>query len=173
MASPGTADLRGNRYGHLPWRKNVVNLSTVKLAVTYEVSPDESGTLFVIAADATTAHLSLPKISSLSLGLYYEFFISSQVAVQDVNIVSTNDSSADILLFGADASSADPNLSTDQAFTPFDDITAVPNYLSVTAISSVRWFAEAGLGMFKTGTSDDSVIAEDIVGAWTTGTTKA
>ena len=79
MAASTQADLLGNRYGHLAYRRRVLVPSTASTA-NYNVSPRESGAIFRVAnfAAATRVQFALPKISSLGLGLTYEFLLTSR-----------------------------------------------------------------------------------------------
>ena len=131
---------------------------------TYEVSPEESGMLFHIGT-LTTAHFSLPRVSSLFLGMEYEFAISSPAAAQDVNIVSTLDTSAHITMNGL--SSAE--LTTASAITPgnFEGV----NFVVITAVSSVVWVARAAVG-YTSESSGATVIGEDLNGGFIVGSTQ-
>ena len=158
-----SADLIGNRYGHLPFRRRVINYSTLSTA-TLELTEAESGAIFFVPT-VSTVKLSLPRISSKRLGLNYEIFFSTFDALADFNIVSTNDSSADIALVSRTSA-----LSTASAITP---ATSVGTYaVRLTAVSSVRWMMEniSGGRPSSANTSDLGVL-DTRVGEWFVGTT--
>jgi hypothetical protein len=161
MASPGNVDLLANRYGHLPYRRRVINLSSGSTA-TREIVPEESGALFVVPT-VSTQLLSLPRISSLALGLTYEFLISTQDALNDINIVSTNDSSA--LIVGVLTSGATGV--TGQSIAP--DTTLAQHWCRLTAFSSINWLLETQSQMESSGTG--GAVGVLVYGSWTTGTT--
>jgi hypothetical protein len=164
MAASTQADLLGNRYGHLAYRRRVIVYSTVSTA-TYNVSPNESGALFYVA-NVSTAKFSLPKVSSLAKGLTYSFHIAQQTDVLDVNIVSTIDSSAHIVgIHGTTGTT----ISTNSAISPASTIN-FSNFVTVTAISSVVWVAEPEYSVESSGAD---VVGALIFGGWTSGTTAA
>ena len=164
MASPGQADLEGNRYGHLPYRRRVINYSTGSTA-TFQLTPDESGAIFNVPT-VSTVHFSLPKISSLALGLNYEFFFSTMAAVADYNIVSTVDSSANIVMMAATSAA-----STVSAITPLVAVLGQRYHIKLTAISSVIWLAEYDTGVSSADTSNLTSV-DNVLGHWGVGTTQ-
>ena len=130
----------------------------------YLVQPEQSGALFQVGT-LTTAHFSLPRISSLFLGLEYEFSLSSQAAAQDVNIVSTLDSSAHIVMNGLSTA----ELTTASAITP-GNVEGV-NFVKVTAVSSVVWVARAAVGATSLS-SGGAILGENLNGGFIPGTTR-
>jgi len=165
MAASTRADLIGNRYGHLPWRKRVINYSTASTA-TYSLSPRESGAIFVCPT-VSTIHFALPRISSKNLGLNFEFYFSSADAVLDYNIASTIDSSAHILINGYTSAA-----STLSAVSPLSSVGG--NHCKVTAISSVAWLLENAYGGgFSSANSSDLSSVDAILGQWGVGTTQS
>lgn len=154
MAASTRADLMGNRYGHLPWRRRVIVYSTASTA-TYQVSPRESGALFYCGTVSTIA-LQLPKISSKNLGLMYEVYFSSAADVGDNTINTAGDSSASIHIVGLTTG----GIGTGSTITP--QSTDGPNAIRLTAISSVIWMGEA----ITNGLS--SVAKGYAAGGWTT-----
>lgn len=164
MAASTQADLLGNRYGHLAYRRRVITYSTASTA-TRQISPRESGAVFYVAA-VSTAHLSLPKVSSLATGLTYEFHVAKQDAEGDVQIVSTIDSSAHIV--GIQGTTGTTQ-TTASAITPGSTL-GFSWWAKVTAVSSVVWVAETNETVESSGA--------DLVGAlvyndWVVGTTQA
>jgi hypothetical protein len=153
MANTNIADLMGNRYGHLPWRKNIITVSTASTA-TYEISPHESGSILKFGT-VSTIYAQLPKISSKFLGLNYEIYFSTADDPDDYHI-SCIDSSAAIQIIG---------LTTDgigTATTIKPASTDCPFAIRVTAISSVIWMGEP---ITNGWTSDYQAHS---AGAWTT-----
>jgi len=167
MAASTQADLLGNRYGHLAYRRRVINYSTGSTA-TYFVSPRESGALFYVPA-VSTAKFSLPKISSLAKGLTYDFYVEKSADERDVNIVSTIDSSAHIV--GVHGTTG-TTISTNSAISPASTV-AFANAIKLTAVSSVVWFAEAAAHLRTSGADVIATSAFMIFGEWTSGTTAA
>jgi len=163
MAASTDADLIGNRYGHLPWRQRVINYSTASTA-TYFVASQESGAIFYVPA-VSTAHFSLPRISSNRLGLTYEFMVAKQDAEQDVQIASTIDSSANIILRGTTGTTQ----STASAITPNSTLGAFM-CAKVVAVSSVVWVARTYETVETTGAD---VVGAIVYGNWQVGTTQA
>ena len=167
MAASTSADLIGNRYGHLPWRQRVITISTASTA-TYLVAQQESGAIFYVPnfAAATLVNFSLPRISSQRLGLKYEFMFTKPTSALDVAIASTIDSSAQI--FGVPGPT-NTTISTASAIAPGSTIG--PWYtVSVAAVSSVTWLAHTNTRAESSGT--------DLIGAlvyndWVPGTTVA
>ena len=158
-----SADLIANRYGHLPFRRRVINYSTGSTA-TLELTEAESGAIFFVPT-VSTAKLSLPRISSLRLGLNYEVFFSTFDALADFNIVSTNDSSADIALVGRTSA-----LSTASAITPASSVGTAA--VRLTAVSSVRWMMEnISAGRPSSANTSDLTTVDTIIGNWFVGTT--
>ena len=141
------------------YRKKIVHVSTGSSGVSsiYDISPDESGALFVYGTGSTiTFHL--PKISSKALGLVYEFFIHNPDAANDVKVACSKfDSSALIKTAYSSVSS--------------EHTTAIPNSTfptggKFTAVSSIVWMLEqltGHSGHFGTTAADSNV------GGWTTG----
>ena len=167
MAASTTADLIGNRYGHLPWRKRVITASTNSTA-NYELSPQESGAIFYVPnfAAATRVQYSLPKISSQRLGLTYEFILTKPTSALDVAIASTVDSSAQI--FGVPGTT-NTTQSTASAIAPGSTIG--PWYWArVTAVSSVTWLAETQTVVESSGTD---LVGALVYNSWVPGTTVA
>ena len=165
MAASTQADLLGNRYGHLAYRRRVIAHSTGSTA-TRNVLSQESGAIFRVPT-VSTAHFSLPRVSSLALGLTYEFFLSTMADANDINIVSTIDSSAAIHLSGLTTGSSVTTASAIAAFS-----TLGTHSVRVTAVSTVVWKAEVSLGIAG-GTSGVAVLGENIYGGWAAGTTIA
>lgn len=158
MAASTRADLIGNRYGHLPWRKRVINYSTASTA-TYQLSPRESGAVFYCPT-VSTISFELPKISSKFLGLNYEIYFSTADAAGDYQIF-TADTSAFIHLA---LSTAATGIGTPTTITP--NSTDVPHAIRVTAISSIIWMGEPLLmNGFSTHDSTNDHVA---TGGWTT-----
>ena len=165
MAASTTADLIGNRYGHLPWRKRVINYSTGSTA-TYFLSPQESGALFYIS-EVSTVKFSLPRISSNNLGLDYEFTFTLEADLADYNIDSTLDSSADISITGLTSA-----VSTASAVSPLSTIGRLS--ARVIAVSSVKWlFVNIGAGRPSSANSTALSTIDLIQGEWALGTTVA
>ena len=159
------ADLIGNRYGHLPWRRRVIDYSTLSTA-TYNISPEESGAIFVVPT-VSTVHLALPKISSLSLGLTYKFYFSSAADKEDYTIASTIDSSAHLLLNGLTS-----DASTASAITPLSTVGG--NACEVIAISSVAWLVYNAYGKgWSSANTSNLTTADTELGKWGKGTTQA
>ena len=163
MAASTVADLIGNRYGHLPWRQRVITYSTASTA-TYELAIQESGAIFYVP-EVSTAHFSLPRISSNRLGLTYEFMVTKQGAEQDVNIVSTVDSSAQIVGVGTTGSTA----STVSAVTPLSTVNS-HYYAKVTAASSIVWIFESNTWIESSDVETQGALS---AGGWQVGTTIA
>lgn len=135
------------------YRKNVVTVDTG--TSRYNVSPDESGTLFQLDL-ASTMNFILPRISSKALGLTYEFYISTQGSSLDVNLrVDVNDSSA---LLRSGFSSVVDRTSTARPATTMVTV------CRVTAVSSIMWMLEQ-LSAAQGHTTDVTSWA----GGWTTG----
>ena len=167
MAASTTADLIGNRYGHLPWRQRVITISTNSTA-TYFVSEQESGAVFYVPnfAAATLVNFSLPRISSNRLGTNYEFVFTKPTSALDVAIASTIDSSAQI--FGVPGTTAS-TISTASAIAP--GTTVGPwNYVTLTAVSSVTWLAQTNAEVESSGVD---VVGALVYNTWQTGTTVA
>ena len=158
MAASTRADLMGNRYGHLAWRRRVIKHSTGSTAV-YSLSPRESGAIFYVPT-VSTASFKLPKISSKFLGLNYEFFFSTADATGDYTIY-TPDTSANIHIPGMSSD----GVGTASTITPLSTIW--PHAIRLTAISSVIWVGEpfSMVGDITTNAIQD----EDFEGGtWTT-----
>ena len=156
MAASTRADLMGNRYGHLPWRKRVITYSTASTA-TYQLSPRESGAVFYCGT-VSTLSFELPKISSKFLGLNYEFYFSTMDEANDIRVF-TADTSCYINLNRTTAGVGSPT-------TIIPATTDGPNALRVTAISSVIWMAEVPLDQ---SISTHASTAIDVpIGSWTT-----
>ena len=165
MAASTTADLLGNRYGHLPWRKRVITYSTGSTA-TYFLSPQESGALFFVP-EVSTAKFSLPRISSNNLGLNYEFTFTLEADIADYNIDSTIDSSADIGVTGLTSA-----VSTASAVSPLSTIGRLS--VRLTAVSSVKWLLEnIGTGHPSSANTSNLTTVDFIIGEWALGTTVA
>lgn len=158
MASPNRTDLRGDRFGHLPWRQNVTTVSTFTTAVR-ELTEKDSGTFFTIGR-ATSAMFVLPRISSLALGLTYEFLFAQQADANDGQISCTNDSSAAISGIYTSGSTDD----TAVVARPLS--TQTPEYCRVVALSSVRWQLIPGYGRETTGNETMDVVSK---GVWVAG----
>ena len=164
MAASTTADLIGNRYGHLPWRRRVITYSTNSTA-TYFVAEQESGAIFYVP-NVSTAKFSLPRISSNRLGLTYKFHIAQEADAADVNIDSTLDSSAHIVGIPGTTGTT---ISTASAITPGSTINFA--YLvELTAISSVVWIAETNM---RPESSGSDLIGALVYNDWVPGTTVA
>ena len=167
MAASTQADLLGNRYGHLAYRRRVIVPSTASTA-NYNVSPRESGAIFRVAnfAAATRVQFALPKVSSLALGLTYEFLLAKPTSALDVAIASTIDSSAHIV--GVPGTTG-TTVSTASAIAPGSTIG--PFYWAkVTAISSVVWLAETNKVPESSGADDIGAL---VYNDWVPGTTVA
>ena len=165
MAASTEADLLGNKYGHLPWRKRVIRYSTNSTA-TYFLSPQESGAMFFVP-EVSTVKFSLPRISSNRLGLNYEFFFVLEADLADYDIDSTIDSSADIYITGLTSA-----VSTASAISPFSTIGSLSARL--TAVSSVKWiFENIGAGRPSSANSTALSTVDLIQGEWALGTTVA
>ena len=167
MAASTTADLIGNRYGHLPWRKRIITASTNSTA-SYLVAEQESGALFYVGnfAAATLVNFSLPRISSNRLGLTYEFLFTKPTSALDVAIASTIDSSAQI--FGIPGTTG-TTISTASAIAPGSTI-GPWYYAKVTAVSSVTWLAETNM---RAESSGADLIGALVYNDWVPGTTVA
>ena len=165
MAASTTADLLGNRYGHLPWRKRVITYSTNSTA-TYFLADQESGALFYVP-EVSTVKFSLPRISSNRLGVNYEFTFSLEADLADYNIDSTIDSSADISITGLTSAA-----STASAVSPLSTIGRLSARL--TAVSSIKWlFENIGAGRPSSANTSDYTTVDFILGEWGLGTTVA
>ena len=163
MAASTVADLIDNRYGHLPWRQRVITYSTASTA-TYELATQESGAIFYVP-EVSTAHFSLPRISSNRLGLTYEFMVTKQGAEQDVQIASTIDSSAQIVGIGTTGSTA----STASAVTPLSTVNS-HYYTKVVAASSIVWILQTNSQAESSGAETLGALS---IGGWQVGTTIA
>ena len=164
MAGSSTPALLGNRYGKVEYRKRVIRHTSLASTGTFNVTSTMSGAVFSVAT-ISTAHFSLPRISSNELGLEYEFFISSQAAAQDVAIVSTIDSSAAIEIAGITTAA-----STASAITPA--IPGEPSFVRLLAVSSVSWIAQPAVH-FSSETTGGTILSEDLAGNFIAGTTQA
>ena len=167
MAASTQADLLGNRYGHLAYRRRVIVPSSASTA-NYNVSPTESGAIFRVAniAAVTRKQFSLPRVSSLGLGLTYDFLLAKPTSAQDIAIASTIDSSAQIVgVAGTTAST----VSTASALAPGSTIGAFW-YAKFTAVSSINWVAET---YTRPESSGDDLIGALVYGDWVPGTTVA
>ena len=132
MAASTRADLIGNRYGHLPWRRRVIEVSTASTA-TYQVSVRESGAILRFGT-VSTINVELPKISSKFLGLNYEIYFSTADTVNDYDLCCA-DSSAGIWMALSSGGVGSPT-------TIAPATTDHPHAIRVTAISSVIWLGE-------------------------------
>ena len=144
------------------FRRRVVTISTASTG--YNVSPNESGTLFV-AGEVTTQFVRLPRVSSKRLGLTYDFSVAEQTSGADnFNIVTNLDSSARISGLGTSGStgtaaqSARPASSVARAFARF------------TAVSSVLWTIEQAFAL-QVNSSFELLTTQVAAGGWSTGTT--
>ena len=136
------------------FRKTVIQVSTG--STNYDISADESGAIFWINT-ASTVNFRLPKVSSLALGLTYEFAIQEQATSNDIRITcNTFDSSA--LIQTAFSSIVDNHTTAIPASTFFTGA-------RITAVSTIVWMLEA---ITAAGYAFSSA-ASDAVGAWTTG----
>ena len=135
------------------YRENVQKISTG--STSYDLSPDESGSIFWLNT-ATTMTFNLPKVSSKALGLTYTLALQEQASSDDVKVTCSKfDSSAAI----------------QTAFSSVIDThtTAIPGSTfftggRFTAISTVVWMLEqltAGYTHVNDATSN--------MGGWTTG----
>ena len=139
------------------YRKKIVHVSTGSSGVSsiYEISPDESGALFVYGTGSTmTFHL--PRISSKALGLVYEFAIAEQASSLDVKVACSKfDSSA--IIQTAFSSVIDNHTTAQPASTFFTGG-------KFTAVSSVVWMLEQLTVGYSYSTD-----ASGNMGGWTTG----
>ena len=165
MAASTTADLLGNRYGHLPYRRRVITYSTNSTA-TYFLADQESGAIFYVP-NVSTAKFTLPRISSNRLGVNYEFQFTLESDLADYNIDSTIDSSAAITLNAATSA-----VSTASAITPASTIGSLACRL--TAVSSITWLFEnvSDARPSSANTTGPSTI-DLTIGQWFIGTTVA
>ena len=165
MAASTQADLLGNRYGHLAYRRRIIALSTGSTG-TYQVPSRESGAIYRVGA-ISTLRASLPRVSSLALGLTYDFFVPALTSVTMLNIDTTNDSSAAISLAAGTSASS---LTTASAISVAS--TLGQHYVSLTALSTVVWLGNVsyGIGFETTATA---IIGENVSGGWAAGTTVA
>lgn len=165
MAASTGADLIGNRYGHLPWRRRVITYSTNSTA-TYFLAENESGAIFYVP-NVSTAKFSLPRISSNRLGLNYEFHFTLETDLADYNIDSTIDSSAAIEITGLTSA-----VSTASAISPLSTLASLA--YRVTAISSIVWRGEnVGKGRPSSANTTAWSTVDFIMGEWGLGTTVA
>jgi len=163
MASPDKADLLANRYGQLPFKKRIITPSTNQTVINLIES--ESGAMFYIA-DQTTLTINLPRLSSLSLGLNYEFYLEAQTgATESVTIkVSTLAASTNEEISGVFTSNSTitTGMSAAPASSNFD------RWCRLTGLSSVVWFFQTAI---QVEGDDDG--QPNVFGAWTTGSTDA
>jgi hypothetical protein len=153
MAASTRAELMGNRYGHLPYRKRVITVSTASTA-TYQLSPRESGAMLMFGT-VSTINVQLPKISSKFLGLNYEIYFSTADAQTDYDLTCL-DSSAGVYLPGL--TSAGVGSPTTVAPATTDG----PHAIRVTAISSIIWLGEPITNVYTTAAKTHAA------GGWTT-----
>ena len=164
MGASSTPALLGNRYGKVEYRRRVIRHTSLASTGTFNVTSTMSGAVFSVAT-ISTAHFSLPRISSNELGLEYDFYISSQGAAQDVAIVSTIDSSAAIEIAGITTAASTASAITQG--TPGE-----PAFVRLVAVSSVSWIAMPAVH-FSSESSAGAVIGEDLAGNFIAGTTQA
>jgi len=135
------------------YRKQVIKFSSE--ISSYNLSPEESGAIFF--AKISTHVINLPKISSLCLGITYEFAITEQASSGNFKLVCSKfDSSA--IIQTALSSVIDYNTTVTPASTFFTGA-------RVTAVSSVIWMLEQ---ITASGYSFSSA-ATAAIGGWTTG----
>ena len=151
MAASTQADLLGNRYGHLAYRRRIIEQSTVG-ADTRTLTPAESGAIFYTPGDSSMRY-SLPKVSSLGKGLTYSFHIAKPDTTAAGVIASTIDSSAHIA--GVPGTTGTTQ-TTASAIGPGSTV-GFSWYVTVTAVSTVVWVAETNKTVESSGT--------DLVGA--------
>ena len=147
-----------NTSGQMTGIKQQVSVRTT--AVSYTVTSSESGTLFVNGNnDGTSVIATLPR--NPAAGVYYEFFVSTNTGADGFSIHSTADSSADIVLPGLTSAA-----STHQGLQPLG---VGAHAVRLTALSSVRWFAQP-IGQMNA----DSTISVSLAAyGWTSATTVA
>ena len=163
MASPDKADLMGNRYGHLPFRRRVITISTVSTGLM--LTPAESGAIFYVP-EVSTFVFTLPKISSKNLGLNYEIVLEAtteSTSVTDAVTIKRSskiDSSADIRGVFTSAST----LTSGSEISPQTSVGQT--WGKLTAMTSVHWQLQASQ-------QGESALAKgdvDVGPGWTTGT---
>ena len=110
--------------------KNVVPGTT---AVTNATTFEDSGNVFVMSSKNDTSMVyTLPK--NPPAGTFYDFIFYPQDVTSDAKIVSTLDSSADIVVSGLSS-----NVSSAACITPFTTEYAA---IRLTALTSIRWYGE-------------------------------
>ena len=159
MAGEGKIDLDGNRYGHVPYRRRVLNISTATTG--YDIQPEDSGAIFTVLADPTTLQFRLPTLSSLSLGLNYGFFCA-QIEDADGVTVMVASSNAPAAVHIENVLTSASTISTAQEIAPMT--TEGTNYVELVALSSIVWFAK----YYMMGEDDNT---PDMLNTWTTGST--
>ena len=164
MAASTQADLLGNRYGHLAYRRRGITHPTTGSTATRVLLPQESGAIFYVPK-VSTAKFALPLPSSRALGLTYEFHIAAQDTTGDIQVVSTGNSS--VLIVGVALTSASSAITDVQsASLP----TTQANYGKFTLVSSIVWQFESNIQITNDYTSG-AILREGFRGDWTTGTT--
>ena len=164
MASPDKADLMGNRYGHLPFRRRVITISSISTGLV--LSAAESGAIFYVP-EQSTFMFRLPKISSKNLGINYEFVLepsSESTGVTDavtIACLDATDSSADIQGVFTSAST----LTSGKSISPQSSVGQL--WGKLTAVTSIHWQLQAS----QQGEAGLGVGTLDVGPGWTTGTT--
>ena len=145
MAASTQADLLGNRYGHLAYRRRVIVQSTVG-ADTRTLTPAESGAIFYTPGDSSM-RFSLPKVSSFAKGLTYEFHIAKPDTTAAGIIASTIDSSAHIAGIAGTTGTTE---TTASAISPGSTL-GFSYFARVTAVSTVVWVLETNKTVESSG----------------------
>jgi len=128
---------------------------------SFTISSTQSGTMFNIGNNDGTSQLAvLPR--NPAAGVYFDFFVSTQASSDNFSIHSSADSSADIVLPGLS--------SVVSTHTALEAASVRAHGIRMTAISSVRWFAQP-LGQFANAESTVAVGVAEV--NWTTATTVA
>lgn len=142
--------------------KRPVVLTTVSRVLT----PEESGTLFVVSsAVGTSMTFDLPAPGTNPAGVWYEFWVTSAAATNgDVRIAATSASAAAIHGLGLVSSAAGTSIiSTFAAITPLTTAALGSYWCRLTAVTSLLWAMED-----NSGYSTESTLG---AGQWSLGST--
>jgi len=141
----------------------LVNIVSPTTGANYQITSTQSGTLFNCGINNGTSQLLLLPVNPVP-GFWFKVFVSTQDAVGDVQINSTADSSAKIVMPGMTSA-----ISTGDAITPAS--TFGQHSVTMTAISSVLWLAEPN-GQIVSGFTTAAPSADEVLsGVWAPGST--
>lgn len=154
----GTTQIMGQNGGLI---RQVISPTT---GANFQVTSTMNGAIIDTGINDGTSMLVLCPVNPTP-GFWFSVYVSTQDAVGDVQINTTADSSAKIMLPGYTSA-----VSTGDAIEP--GTTLGNHYVTMTAVSSILWLADESNGYALAGTSDVK-LAEINPGAWTSATTAA